>query len=189
MTGDAHSGPLAGRIIALAETRELDRLAGMLEAQGAATLRVPLVAIRDAPDPAPVVDWLRRLIAAPFDDLILLTGEGLRRLHLCAGRAGLEADFLAALKPPRKITRGPKPARALRELGLQPDLSAVAPTTDGVIATLSGHDLHGRRVGIQLYPGNPNPKLTGFLEHAGAVPDPVCPTSTPPKATTAAAPN
>jgi uroporphyrinogen-III synthase len=167
--------PLQGRLIALPETRELDRLARMLEEQGAATLRCPLIAILDAPDPAPIVAWLNRFIAKPFDDLILLTGEGLRRLHAVARRADVEAQFCAALAATRKITRGPKPAQALRELGLGPDLRAVEPTTDGVIASLSELDLRGRRVGVQLYPGNPNLKLIEFLRGKDAVPDPVSP--------------
>jgi uroporphyrinogen-III synthase len=164
--------PLSGRLIALPETRELDRLARMLEEQGAETLRCPMVAIRDAPDPAPVQNWLRRL---PFDDLILFTGEGLRRLHGFAQRLDLEPAFLDALRTMRKIARGPKPDRALRELALKSDLRAEEPTTDGLIATLSAHDLRGRRVGVQLYPGNPNTKFTDFLLHAGAEPDPVLP--------------
>ena len=166
------NGPLSGRRIALPETRELDRLARMFEEQGAETLRCPLVAIRDAPDPASVREWLTRL---PFDDLVLFTGEGLRRLHGFAQRSDLEPIFLDGLRAARKITRGPKPERALRELGLKSDLRAEEPTTDGLIATLSGVDLRGRRVGVQLYPGNPNTRFTDFLRQAGAEPDPVLP--------------
>ena len=165
-------GPLAGLRIALPETRELDRLARMFEEQGAETVRCPLVAIRDAPDPAPVRDWLIRL---QFDDLVLFTGEGLRRLHGFAQRSELEPAFLDGLRAARKITRGPKPERALRELGLKSDLRAEEPTTDGLIATLSSIDLRGRRVGVQLYPGNPNTRFTDFLRQAGAEPDPVLP--------------
>ena len=165
-------GPLSGRRIALPETRELDRLARMFEEQGAETVRCPLVAIRDAPDPAPVRDWLMRL---PFDDLVLFTGEGLRRLHGFAQRFELERVFLDGLRAARKITRGPKPERALRELGLKSDLRAEEPTTDGLIATLSNADLRGRRIGVQLYPGNPNTRFTDFLRQAGAEPDPVLP--------------
>jgi uroporphyrinogen-III synthase len=165
-------GPLAGRRIALPETRELDRLARMFEEQGAQSLRCPLVAIRDAPDPAPVGDWLMRL---PFDDLVLFTGEGLRRLHGFAQRFELEPAFLDGLRAARKITRGPKPERALRELGLKSDLRAEEPTTDGLIATLSDLDLGGRRIGVQLYPGNPNTRFTDFLRQAGADPDTVLP--------------
>src|SRR6266403_356725 len=83
--------PLAGRRIALLEHRELDRLGRMLEEQGAETLRCPLVAIADAPGVATVRAWIERAIAAPFDDLMLMTGEGLRRLCGAAARVGIEA--------------------------------------------------------------------------------------------------
>jgi uroporphyrinogen-III synthase len=172
MSDQPEIGPLTGRRIALPETRELDRLARMFEEQGAETVRCPLVAIRDAPDPAPVRDWLMRL---PFDDLVLFTGEGLRRLHGFAQRFEIEPAFLDGLRAARKVTRGPKPERALRELGLKSDLRAEEPTTDGLIAILSRLDLRGRRVGVQLYPGNPNTRFTDFLRHAGAQPDPVLP--------------
>ena len=167
--------PLSGRRIALAETREVDRLAAMLEAEGALILRCPLVAIRDTPDEAPVRLWLERFVAAPPDDLILLTGEGLRRLAGFAERCGLREGFVAGLARARTVTRGPKPAQAVRELGLQPGLRAPEPTTDGVIAGLAGEDLHDHRIGVQLYPGNPNDKLLGFLRMKGASPDPVLP--------------
>jgi uroporphyrinogen-III synthase len=130
-----------------------------------------MVAIHDAPDPLPVLKWIRALIANPFDDVIFLTGEGLRRLLSCIERNApeLRAPFIAALETSRKITRGPKPARALREIGLQSDLAAELPTTEGIIATLAKHDLKGRRVGVQLYGSDPNVRLVGWLEQAGAV--------------------
>ena len=46
--------PLANRVIAVAEARELDVFASLLERRGARVLRYPLVKIIDAPDPAPV---------------------------------------------------------------------------------------------------------------------------------------
>src|SRR5256885_14008863 len=82
--------PLAGRHIALVEHRELDRLGRMLEEQGAETLRCPLVAIADAPGAATVRAWIERAIAAPFDDLVLMTGEGVRRPGGAAGRGRLQ---------------------------------------------------------------------------------------------------
>jgi uroporphyrinogen-III synthase len=130
------------------------------------------VAIKDAPDPAPVADWIGRF---PFDDLILYTGEGLRRLHGFARRHDLETAFLDGLRTARKITRGPKPERALRELGLKSDLRAEKPTTDGLMATLSALVIQRRRVGVQLYPGAPEARLIGFLRDAGAQPDTVLP--------------
>jgi uroporphyrinogen-III synthase len=174
-SGRSAGKALRGRRIALPETRELDRLSQMLEAEGAETLRCPMVAIVDPADPAPVQDWLRRFVARPPEDLILLTGEGLRRLCGIARGIGLEAEFVAALGPLRKVTRGPKPGQALREIALKPDLRAPEPTTEGVIAALAAQDLVGHRVGVQLYPGNPNARLLDFLRDSGATPDPVLP--------------
>jgi uroporphyrinogen-III synthase len=161
---------LAGRTIAVPETRDLEVFAAMLARRGAVVVRCPLVAIRDAPEPAPVLAWCRELAGGAFDDLILLTGEGLHRLIACMERhePGLKERFVAQLARVRKITRGPKPARALRELGLKPDLAAEIPTTQGVIATLEPQDLAGRRVGLQLYGEQPNRALVEFLERAGA---------------------
>jgi uroporphyrinogen-III synthase len=167
--------PLAGRRILVPESRELDLFARMLEERGAEAVRCPLVTIRDVENTASVEAWLRRLAAGGFDDLILLTGEGLRRLLAVAQRLGIEKESVAALKQLRTITRGPKPIKVLREWGLAPGLMAEAPTTEGVIATLTREALAGRTVGVQLYPGNPNQLLLDFLRRADATPDPVLP--------------
>jgi len=173
-TDPAQKRPLTGRRIAVLEHRELDRLGAMLEAQGAATLRCPLVAIVDTPDHTAVLAWLDRFVATPPDDLVLMTGEGLRRLLGFAERAGMAAGFRAGLARVRSVTRGPKPARALRELGLAPGLRAGVPTTAGVIAALAASELGGRRIAVQLYPDAPA-TLVDFLGGAGAKPDPVWP--------------
>jgi uroporphyrinogen-III synthase len=159
---------LAGRVVALPETRELDRLAEMLEAEGAKTWRCPMVAIHDAPDPVPVEAWLRQLVAGNFDDVIFLTGEGLRRLMRVAEARQLSAEVITALAAVRKITRGPKPARALKEIGLPTDLPAAVPTSKGIIEELRQLDLHGRRVGLQLYGEDPGTELVSFIRASGA---------------------
>jgi uroporphyrinogen-III synthase len=169
------TAPLAGLTVLVPESRELDLFAGMLEREGAKTLRCPLVTILDVVDPAPVEAWLGRLIAGEFDDLVLLTGEGLRRLVGVADRAGIKGQAVAAIAKLRTVIRGPKPAKALREVGLSPDVSAETPTSEGVIRTLGGLDLKGRRVGVQLYPGNPNAPLLNALSAAGASADTIVP--------------
>jgi uroporphyrinogen-III synthase len=168
---------LQGRTIAVPETRALDVFASMLERRGAIALRCPLVAIRDAPDPGPVLDWLQHFNAGECDDLILLTGEGLRRLLDAIDRhlPDQRALFLERLGTTRSIVRGPKPGRVLRELGLKPDIVAAAPTTDGVIETLAGLELQGRCVGVQLYGTEANPRLIDAVVAAGARPLPVAP--------------
>jgi uroporphyrinogen-III synthase len=166
--------PLSGRRIALLETREAERLGQMLREQGAMVVSCPAVAIVDAENPAPAAAWLDRFVADPADYLVLLTGEGLSRLHGLAQRLGIGPDFVAMLGRTTTIIRGPKPARALRALGLAPQLRADEATTEGVVALLSGLDLRGRRVGVQLYPGAPS-RLADFLAAAGALSDPVTP--------------
>ncbi len=167
--------PLTGRTIAIPESRELDLFAQILETRGAITVRCPLVSILDAPDQEPIIAWLRQLAAGHFDDLILLTGEGLRRLLGTAERAGIQEAVIAALSNTRKITRGPKPARALRDIGLRHDLAAEQPTTEGVIAALAKLDLTGRKLGVQLYGSEPNLPLIAFIRESGATAFPVAP--------------
>lgn len=161
---------LTGRTIAVPETRELDVFSSMLERRGASVLRCPLVAILDAPDPQPILQWLRAFNAGSCDDLILLTGEGLRRLLGCIDKnePSLRDTFVERLGAIRKITRGPKPARALRELGLKSDIAAETPTTQGVIDSLRAENLQGHKVGVQLYGTEPNRPLIEFLQSAGA---------------------
>lgn len=169
--------PLAGRTIAVPESREIEVFAALLERRGARVIRCPLVTIRDAPDPAPVLGWSRRLATGGLDDLILLTGEGLRRILACVERhdPALRPTLIDALGRVRKITRGPKPAKVLRELGMKPQITAERPTTEGLISSLSGFDLRRRRIGVQLYGTEPNRPLIDFLESAGAATFPVSP--------------
>jgi uroporphyrinogen-III synthase len=167
--------PLAGVRVALAETRELDRLATILENEGASTVRCPLVAILDTPDTAPVDAWLRQLVDEGFDDLIFLTGEGLRRLLARARLLHLHDRAREAMARARKVTRGPKPARALHEIGLASDLPAAVPTSQGVMEALASEDLAGHAIGLQLYGTQPNEPLVRFLQGAGATVHTVAP--------------
>src|SRR5688572_18946214 len=89
---------LSGRLIALPESRQLDVLAAMLEKRGAGVLRCPLVSILDTPDAEPVNRWLCRCIESPFDDFIILTGEGIRRLRGFAERLGVESQWIESLR-------------------------------------------------------------------------------------------
>jgi uroporphyrinogen-III synthase len=167
-------GALAGRRIVVPETREIEVLAGMLERHGAEVIRCPLVAIRDA-DPAPIMAWLQRFVTDAPNDLVLFTGEGLQRLNKLAEADGLSERFVATLARVRKITRGPKPARRLRELGLKPDLPVEPPTTAGIIACLRGENLASHRIAVQLYPDNPHTELLEFLAGAARSVDPIVP--------------
>lgn len=164
---------LKGLSILVPESRELDLFAGMLEAEGAVAVRCPLVRITDLDDPADALAWIDQAIATPFDDIVLLTGEGLRKLLGLAGTR--QQDLISALQKTRLVVRGPKPVRALREVGLSPSLVAAAPTSQGVLETLAADNIKDRRIGVQLYPGDGAQPLVAALREMGAHVFPVTP--------------
>ena len=166
---------LNGYRILILETREEAQFSRLLAEQGADVLPCPMFDIEDAPDAVPVEAWIRRFIAHPFDDLVLMTGEGLRRLMKVVRRIEAEPDFVGALRRARKLARGPKPGRALRELGLEPELTTEKPTSEGIAEMLARLDLRGHRIGLQLYPDKDHGVLIGAITSQGATVDPVLP--------------
>jgi len=166
---------LNGYRILILETREEAQFARLLTEQGADVVQCPMFTIEDAPDPAPVAAWIRRFVEKPCDDMVLMTGEGLRRLMKVARAIGLADDLIAALGQARKFTRGPKPGRALREIGLEPQQTTEKPTSEGIAEMLSPVDLREHRVGLQLYPDKDHGALIGAITAQGAEVDCVLP--------------
>jgi uroporphyrinogen-III synthase len=87
----------------------------------------------------------------------------------------LAQAFIAAVGSARKFARGPKPGRALREIGLEPQITTERPTSEGIAEMLSRVDLRGHRVGLQLYPDRDHSALIGAIEAQGAKVDTVLP--------------
>src|SRR3981189_559347 len=166
---------LNGYRILILETREEAQFSRLLTEQGADVLQCPMFTIHDAPDPAPIEAWIKRCVEAPFDDLVLMTGEGLRRLMKVVRRIGVEQEFVSALGKARKFARGPKPGRALREIGLEPQLTTEKPTSEGIAEMLSHIDLRGHRLGLQLYPDKDHSVLIEAIRAQGAEVDTVLP--------------
>lgn len=168
---------LKGKRIAVPEMRELEVLSGLLERRGAEVLRCPLVTIYDSPHSAAVLAFAVQVAEGGFDDFILITGEGLTRILSCINKHDppLQERFVAGLANTRTITRGPKPARVLRSLGMKPQIEATAPTTAGIIEALKPYDLAGRRVALQLYGNDPNTMLQTFLRERRAQVNTVAP--------------
>ena len=166
---------LNGYRILILESREEAQFSRLLTEQGAHVVQCPMFTIHDAPDPKPIEAWIRRFIDRPCDDLVLMTGEGLRRLMKVARRMDLEQDFVTALGRVRKFARGPKPGRALREIGLDPQMTTEKPTSEGIAEMLARVDLSGHRVGLQLYPDKDHSALIGAITAQGAEVDTVAP--------------
>jgi uroporphyrinogen-III synthase len=169
------AGALDGLRILVPETREIDLLVSMLEADGAQAVRCPLVRTLDVEDTAEIDAWISLLLAGSFQDIVWLTGEGLRRLIAVAERQNKRDAVVRALRAVRSISRGPKPIRALRELGLEPGLTSTSPTSQGVLDVLAREGISGRRIGVQLYPDSRAAALLETLRARGAVLFPVTP--------------
>ena len=166
---------LNGYRILILESREEAQFSRLLAEQGADVVQCPMFTIHDPPDPKPIEAWIRRFIERPCDDLVLMTGEGLRRLMKVARRMGTEQDFVTALGKARKFARGPKPGRALREIGLEPQMTTEKPTSEGIAEMLARVDISGRRMGLQLYPDKDHSVLIGAITAGGAEVDSVAP--------------
>jgi uroporphyrinogen-III synthase len=166
---------LDGKVVAVLEARQLDVLAGLLERRGAQVLRCPLVGIGDTPHEGAVAAWIARLASEPADLVVLYTGEGVDRLVACARRAGLESRLVAALERTPKLVRGPKPKRALRNLGLEAEHTAKEPTTAGLVAAAEGIATPRGRVAIQLYSEDQDRRLIEHFERRGVSVDCVAP--------------
>ena len=93
------AGPLAGLTILVPESRELDLFVRLLEAEGAAAVRCPLVQILDLEDISEAEAWIEQLIAGMFQDVIWLTGEGLRRLLPIAERNSAPRGVCRSSRP------------------------------------------------------------------------------------------
>ncbi len=166
---------LNGYRILILETREEAQFSRLLAERGANVLQCPMFTIKDAPDFSPIEAWIQRFIEDPCDDLVLMTGEGLRRLMKAACRMGADLAFVGALGKARKFSRGPKPGRALREFGLESQIMTSTPTSEGVAEMLSRADISGHRVGVQLYPDKDHSVLISAMKSQGAKVDAVLP--------------
>ena len=173
---------LSGFRILILESREEAQFSRMLQEWGADVVACPMFVIHDAPDPAPIEAWIERFVSPGADDLVLMTGEGLRRLMTVVRRLGREQPFVEALGRTRKFARGPKPVRALRELGLEAQEITETPTSEGIATMLGRHNLAGRKLALQLYPDRDHGKLIAAITSQRATVDPVLPYVYDPKA-------
>jgi uroporphyrinogen-III synthase len=139
---------MSSPLVAVAEGRELEKLAAQLEAGGASVLRCPMLTMTDPEDGAPLAAFIGAVIAGEIDDILFMTGEGVERFFAHAAREGREAALISALRGLRRIARGSKAVRELKTRGLAPEFSAEPPTTEGVLAAWSTNPPAGRRVGV-----------------------------------------
>jgi uroporphyrinogen-III synthase len=159
---------LQRRVVAFLEGRRADELADLIQRHNGVPLPAPCLREVHSPD-APVLQAsIQRMLQSDLDVAIFLTGVGASTVFESTRRMRLEDDLRRRLASATVVVRGPKPAAVLRRLGVRIDLSAPPPnTTAEVVEVLSGTDLAGKSVAVQLY-GEPNPALSQALTARGA---------------------
>lgn len=145
---------------------EMARLIGRY---GGKPLVVP--ALREIPleDNSAALEFGIRLMTERIDMLILLTGTGTIALFDLLKMRYPWPSIVEALAETAIVARGPKPAAALRALGLQPTATVPEPNTwvDVVHTVDERLPVKGLRVAVQEY-GMPNPALLEALQRRGA---------------------
>ena len=156
------------RVVAF-ESRMAAETAKMIERLGGVAIVAP--AMREVPleDNHAALDFAARLLPGEFDIVILLTGVGVRALFAVMETRHARAPLIAALAKTTVVVRGPKPTKAVRELGLEPAIVAREPSTwrellDDLAKQIR---LDGKRIAVQEY-GVSNRDLIAGLEARGA---------------------
>jgi uroporphyrinogen decarboxylase len=168
-TGKQAGGFGGLRVVSL-ESRRAREMADIIASFGGEPLVAP--SMREVPleENAAAFAFAERLFAGEIDLLLCLTGVGTRALaEVIASRYGQER-FVQALRATTVVARGPKPVKALRELGVTEMIAVPEPNTwRQVLETLDAHGLPrpGSRVAVQEY-GVTNPELLRGLEERGA---------------------
>lgn len=158
-----------GITVASFESRMATEIIRLIERHGGQPLVVPVLREVSLEDNAVVQEFGVRLMAGRVDLLILLTGVGTAALFDLLKTSYPWSSILTALNQTTIIVRGPKPAAALKAVGLQATLTVPEPNTwVDLISTLDGHrSVKGLRVVVQEY-GTSNPDLLRALEQRGA---------------------
>src|SRR6187402_1917301 len=160
MAGDR---PLAERRILLFGPSELDNVARSLRDLGANVQRFELAASGSTRS---LETWIQELIDGAFDDVLFLTGQGVRVLVEFAYQRGREDEVQRALSRARLIASGSKTRTALTELGFRATIVGDETGGPSLLEQLSAAGFSGRTLGIAAL--SCDPKLVAAASERGA---------------------
>ncbi|MBI3912528.1 MAG: uroporphyrinogen decarboxylase [Armatimonadetes bacterium] len=168
-----------GALVVAFESRHAREMASLIESYGGRALVAP--SMREVPlsENAPAFAFAERLLAGEVDIILCTTGVGTRTLFEVLETRTPRERLVQAFSATQVVARGPKPVKALRELGIPIALTVPEPNTwREVLAALDAHagemPLAGRRIAVQEY-GISNEELLKGLATRGAevIPVPV----------------
>lgn len=159
----------AGLAVASLESRRRDDMQRLIEKFGGRAFVSP--SMREVPleDHREAVDFAYRVVTGEINIVIFLTGVGFRQFLAKVERSLDKKRLLDALSDITTVVRGPKPAAAMREVGLTPSLLVPEPNTWRELLRAIDQQLpiFNQKVGVQEY-GKPNSSLYAGLEARGA---------------------
>ena len=158
-----------GLRIAAFESRFAGEMAKLIEKHGGEAYVSP--SLREVPldNNTLAIDFAHRLLTGEIGIVVFLTGVGFRMLLNVVERHVDRQRFLDSLADIITVARGPKPAAAMKEVGLTPTFRVPEPNTwRELLSTLDQSvAVANQTVGLQEY-GKPNPSLVAGLEVRGA---------------------
>jgi uroporphyrinogen decarboxylase len=156
--------------VAALESRRADDMARLIERHGGTPHVSP--SMREVPiEPnRPAIDFAYRLMTGHISTVIMMTGVGFKFLLKAVERHLDQQRFLDTLSDVVTIARGPKPAAAMKEVGVTPTYRVPEPNTwRELLQTIDANmSVANQVVGIQEY-GISNTSLIAGLEARGAI--------------------
>lgn len=163
-------------VVALPDTPQAAALKVCLEGMGASTR--PFASNAQHSGAVPLETWIVKLTEGEFDDVVFTSAQGVNLLVEMARGIDRGTAFLEALQAVRKFARGPKPARALSELGVEADFVCRGPTPAALLEQLSKFSYEGRVVGIQPFDLTTEISIAALVESTGGAARRVAPSTT-----------
>jgi len=158
-----------GLRVASFESRRAVEMAELIVRNGGDPLVAP--SLREIPleENSEALLFGERLFSGKVDMLIMLTGPGMNTLLSVLQTKYFAAAIKKELSKIDLVSRGPKPALALRAYGVEPNISAPEPCTwREILVALDAHgSLQGQRVAVQEY-GITNEEFLAGLKLRGA---------------------
>jgi len=160
----------AGRTVLSLESRRSVEIATLIENCGGRAIVAPATREVNSPNTADVSRFLSALLEGSIHLVIFLTGVGTRALVRAVDPLCPREQFISALRKVPVLARGPKPAAALKELGVPIAWNVPEPNTwKEILQVLDVNhvSLQGRNVAVQEY-GAPSKGLLEGLGRRGA---------------------
>ncbi len=153
------------RVLTL-ESRRADLLEQLIRRHGGDPFVAPSVKEVPFEQHDEIYCWAERLFAGDFDLLVLMTGAGLTYLSDVLAERYPRAAFADALRRVTIVSRGPKPAAVLHQMGVTSRIMVPEPNTWREIVTVLAARPE-RRITIQEY-GRANPEFVAAVKALGA---------------------